>query len=230
MHRFFLFLAMIAMATLPAAGGEAKGVDWTATVRVMPTGAYVTGNPQARVKLVEYLSYTCPHCSHFAISGGPALRSDFIARGTTSVEMRHAVRDRLDFVATLLARCGGPARFGQTSHAIFANQPEWLDRGYRFEMAEGERIAKLSISEGAKLIMRGAGLDGLMRELGYSDAQLDKCLVDPVQQKLIGAMTKAAWDEAKIPGTPHFLINGKDVKDTVTWADLAPKLQAAAGQ
>lgn len=229
MHRILLALAVLVMMALPA-NGQARDVDWTATVTVTPTGSYVTGNPKARVKLVEYLSYTCPHCSHFAISGGPALRSDFIAKGTTSVEIRHAVRDRLDFVATLLARCGGTAKFARTSHAIFANQPEWLDRGARFEMAEGERIGKLSIGEGAKLIARGAGLDGVMHDLGYTDAQIDKCVVDPAQQKIVGAMTKAAWEQAKIPGTPHFLINGKDAKDTVTWADLAPKLQAAVGK
>jgi protein-disulfide isomerase len=60
-------LAGIALAALPAADGAAqKGKaaaqrDWTQTVARTPEGGFRMGNPNAPVKLIEYLSFACPH-------------------------------------------------------------------------------------------------------------------------------------------------------------------------
>ena len=40
-----------------------KGGDWTTVVSATPEGGFVMGNPNAKVKLVEYGSMTCPHCA-----------------------------------------------------------------------------------------------------------------------------------------------------------------------
>jgi hypothetical protein len=47
------------------------------------------GNPRnAPVKLVEYISYTCPHCAHFEAESDAQLRIGFIATGKGSIEVR----------------------------------------------------------------------------------------------------------------------------------------------
>ena len=38
---------------------------WDRTVNLTADGFPVLGNPAARVKLVEFISYTCPHCADF---------------------------------------------------------------------------------------------------------------------------------------------------------------------
>jgi protein-disulfide isomerase len=97
--------------------------DWTRTVTTTAAGAYVLGKPDAKVRLVEYLSYTCPHCAHFTAEAAAPLTRDYIAKGLVSYEIRNAVRDHFDFVAALLARCGGPAKFFGNTEVIMAAQP-----------------------------------------------------------------------------------------------------------
>lgn len=202
-------------------------IDWTRKVTMTPTGAFVMGNPAARVKLVEYVSYTCPHCAHYVAESKEAMRQQFIAKGGTSIELRHAVRDRLDFIATLLARCGGAARFFGTSEAIFAAQNDWIDKGASYEQANGEKLNAMPRDEGLKLEARASGLAAIVEARGVTPAQIDKCLTDAAQQKLIGDMTDQAWNGARIPGTPAFAINGTIVADAASWAALKPALVAA---
>ena len=41
----------------------AAGRDWSAVVNRTTAGGFIMGNPDAKVKLVEYGSMTCPHCA-----------------------------------------------------------------------------------------------------------------------------------------------------------------------
>ena len=44
--------------------------DWSTVVSKTPEGGFVMGNPNAKVKLVEFGSLTCPHCAEFEEQGG----------------------------------------------------------------------------------------------------------------------------------------------------------------
>jgi protein-disulfide isomerase len=46
-----------------------QGGDWTQVVTQTPEGGMLMGNPNAKVKLVEYGSLTCPHCREFDETG-----------------------------------------------------------------------------------------------------------------------------------------------------------------
>lgn len=223
MHR----LLVLGLAALGLVAAAPKGVDWTKHVVATPAGAYVMGNPDAKVKLVEYLSYTCPHCAHFTGEAAAPLKARFVAKGGTSVELRHAVRDRFDFAAALLARCGGAKSFFRNSEAILAHQMQWMEAGARFEAEKGASLAELSPSEALKAYARGAGLADLMKTFGYSDAQLDQCLADEGQQKQVIGMAREAWTVEHIPGTPSFSINGRRVDGATSWAALEQALRTA---
>lgn len=202
--------------------------NWGARVGALPGGSYVFGNPAAKAKLVEYLSYTCPHCAHFVEEASATLRRDYLASGTTSVEVRHALRDPMDLTAALLARCDGPGRFLGHSEAIFAAQSSWFAKGVAFHSANAERLKGLPISQTLAEYAKGTGLDALMRGRGLAQARIDACLADKKQQDLLAGMAQEAWSQRKIPGTPAFLINGTLVPQTNDWAALKPKLDAAA--
>ncbi|MET0251779.1 MAG: thioredoxin domain-containing protein, partial [Novosphingobium sp.] len=107
-----------------AAAGPVK--TWNTTVTVTPAGTHVLGNPQARVKLVEHISYTCPHCAHFEQQADAPLRLTFIASGTGSIEVRHYVRDPVDMTVTLLTNCGPPAKFFLNHTAFLRSQAKWI--------------------------------------------------------------------------------------------------------
>lgn len=208
----------------------AAAPNWVASVRVQPAnGAFLMGNPAAKVKLVEYLSYTCSHCAEFTGEAKVALKRDHVAKGTVSVELRNAVRDRFDFAAALLARCGGPAKFFGNTEAIFAAQATWLGKAGAVEQANADKLAKLPIDDSLKLIARGVGLDAIMKTRGFTSAQVDACLIDKAAQDRIVKMTNEAWNVRKINGTPAFLINGTATSGVGHWNQLEPLLRRAAG-
>lgn len=205
----------------------ATAPNWISSVRVQPNGAFIMGKPAAPVKLVEYLSYTCSHCAHFTGEASAPLKANYITKGLASVEVRNAVRDRYDFTAALLARCGGPARFFGNSEALFATQAMWLGKASEFETANADQLGKLAMNESLKAIARGVGLDAIMKARGFTPVQIDACLSDAAAQKQVVAMTNEAWSIRKINGTPSFLINGTAYEGPGTWAGVEGGLKTA---
>lgn len=205
--------ALLAAAAL-IAGAKA---DWTSTARQTPEGTFVLGNPAAPQKLVEYASYTCNHCATFAGEAAAPLEAA-VASGKVSVEFRHALRDPLDLAAAVLARCAGPARFFAASNAIFAAQDALFDKAEKVVPPAGaDPVAA------AKAYAAGSGLLPIVARHGVTPARAEQCLSDRAEYGRLRAMTDEAWGQRKIPGTPHFLINGAPV-DANSWAALAPRL------
>lgn len=219
-----LFLIAIAILSI---GAAPPSPNWTSKVNLAPNGAFVMGNPAAKAKLVEYLSYTCSHCAEFTADAAVPLKRDYVAKGLVSVEFRNAVRDRLDFTAALLARCGGPRQFFAISDQLMASQSVWLGKAQAFSEANGERLEKLPINEGLKLIARGLGFDAIMKARGISPADMDACLTNKAAQDKIAGMTNEAWGSRKIQGTPSFLINDTLVSAPGKWAMIEPELKTA---
>jgi protein-disulfide isomerase len=218
-----VLLALIAVLTVAA-----SSPDWATTVTRAPNGAYVLGNPKAKVRFVEYLSYSCPHCAHFTGEAAAPIRAGFVSNGTVSVELRNAVRDRYDFTAALLARCGGPSRFFRNSEALFGAQEGLLIKATAFE-ASNAIPQNAPIDEALKATAKGAGLTEFMAARGFTPVQVDACLVDKASQAVVVGLTKDAWEIRKIPGTPTFLINDK-IAVASTWVQVKAKLSAAVAQ
>lgn len=219
-----LFLIAVAALSIGAAPPPPK---WASTVNLAPNGAFVMGNPAAKAKLVEYLSYTCSHCAEFNAEAAVPLKRDYVAKGLVSVEFRNAVRDRLDFTAALLARCGGPRQFFAISDQLMATQSVWLAKAQTFSEANGEKLEKMPINEGLKLIARGLGFDAIMKARGFTLTEMDTCLTNKAAQDKIAGMTNEAWGSRKIQGTPSFLINDSIVVAPGKWAMIEPELKTA---
>lgn len=219
-----LLLALLLAPLLSGAAPAAR--DWTSSVARTAQGAYVIGNPGAKVKLVEYLSYTCSHCAHFAESSARVLKG-FVKSGSTRVEIRHAVRDKVDLAATVVAQCAGPAQFWATSEAIFAAQADWHDRGHRFEQVNARRMALYPEPAQLRAIADGSGLSEIGRAHGLTDAAITACFADEAALLRFAAMSGAAF--ARISGTPSFELNGQLV-EKADWAALEAKLRAAGAK
>ena len=150
----------------------------------------VLGNPDAAVEVIEYASYTCPHCANFHASAWPQLKADYIDTGKIKFVYREVYFDRFGLWASMIARCGGEMRFWGITDLIYERQREWI--------AGGSDPAL--IVENLRKIGKTAGLD---------DAALDACMSDgETAQNLV------AWYESNskadgITGTPSFIINGE---------------------
>jgi protein-disulfide isomerase len=215
-----VLLALVAFATVGAAP-----VDWTKMVTRMPNGAYVLGNPKAKVRLVEYLSYSCPHCAHYTAESAVPLKTKYVAKGSVAVELRNAVRDRYDFAAALLARCGGPTKFFAQSEALFAAQETMMAKAQAFEASnpQPDDAPTNAVLTG---MANGSGMIALMAAQGVPAAAANACLTSKAEQDIVLAMTKDAWEVRKLQFTPAFFLNGRNAGPN-GWATLEPKLRAA---
>lgn len=214
---------LLATAAVALAVAAAPAVDWTKRVTQTPQGAFVLGNPAAKTRLAEYVSYTCDHCATFANEASAPLKSR-VAKGGTAVEVRHAVRDPIDLAATLLARCTGPARFFAAHEKLFATQGQWFPQGVRYAQANQAALEKAPPAERLQRLAKGAGLGGV---LGLSEAQANACLANEAAHKPVLAMTDEAWRTRSIPGTPYFLVNGAGADGVASWAALEPRLTSS---
>lgn len=219
-----LILALFGLVLTTAA---APTRDWTQVVAKTPAGAFVIGNPAARVKLVEYASYTCPHCAAFAKESEPVLKAQMIRSGSTSLEFRNLLRDRLDLAAAVLARCTGTGGFAGTNAAIFGAQNQWLERGYMFQEANAARLQMYPPLAQLRAYADGAGLTALVEARGLSAKAVDACFADQAEVDRIVAISSGV--PAGVLGTPAFLVNGKLVPGA-SWSAIEPALRAAGAK
>ena len=214
--------AVMGAAVLTAAAPPAR--DWTKTVVATPEGGHAVGNPAARVRLVEYASYTCSHCADFSQASKPAL-SRLVRSGSTRFELRHLVRDGFDLSAVIVARCGGPRRFAVLSDAIFASQGTWLPRGVAFARTNEATLRAAPPAKQLRALANGSGLLAIGRAQGLTDQRLDACFADAAA---IDRLTKLTVPP-EVRGTPAFFINGRFVA-AADWAALQPALAAAGAR
>ena len=213
-----LLLTLLALLSL----GAGKPIEWAKSVSRTPAGSYVIGNPAAKVRLVEFMSYTCPHCGLFAAEGTPALMRDYVARGLVAFEIRNAVRDPLDLAAAIATRCGPAKGFPGNHEAVFAAQAELFRKAAGFNPTP---TAKDPVA-GMKALSQTTGLTTLMAKRGVAPTVLNACFASKGAQTPIIAMTNDAWNTRKISGTPAFFINGNAI-DANTWEGIEPRLRDA---
>lgn len=215
-------LSLAASARLTAA---APARDWSKIAIRTPDGTFVQGNPNAKIKLVEILSLTCPHCAHFEGEAIAPLTAKYIRPGLVSYEVRHMVRDSFDMVASLLARCAGPAAFFTVTPALFAQQARWIDQAGRYGESNPP-LEGMSPAQQLRALAHGAGLDAFFRSRGLAPARADACLADAGAQAVLAGMTERVSRLPGFAGTPSVLINGTMI-GTVDWADLDRQLASA---
>lgn len=216
-------------AAVPSAAAvkAPAGTDWISTVTKTAEGGFLIGNPDAKVKLVEYLSLTCPHCAEFGQTAFTPLRDKYIQKGTVSLEIRNYVRDPIDVTASLIARCNGTGPFLPLTEQLFAYQAAMFDRAGKLTQADQQRISALPQEQQFGALAPLVGLDEFARQHGINDAKLKTCLGDKAALDELVAIQKKANDQLKILGTPTFFINDKMLDATGTWEQLEPQLVAA---
>lgn len=223
----FLLLVTAAGATAPALAAPQR--DWTRTVVATPAGGFQIGNPRAKVKLIEYASFTCPHCAHFAEKGMPLLLQNYVRRGKVSFELRNFVRDPYDLAAALLSRCARPRQYFPFTHQIFATQKAWIGRFGDLSASESDALNALPQSAKLTRISAIAGFNTLAAKFGVGPARAKACLADEKAMARIAEIRREAISRYTLTGTPSFVINGKKADGVGGWTELEPLLRQAGG-
>jgi protein-disulfide isomerase len=203
------------------------GKQWTDVVRATPEGGMLMGNPDAPVKLVEYASFTCPHCMHFEETGAEPLKAKYISTGKVSWEFRSFLIHGPDAPLTLLMNCRGPAPYFALAEQLYAAQDEFMKKIVAMPPAQQQAVVAMPPVQQFKTLMDVGGLYGFFAARGLPRAQADACLSD---QKAIDTMTaqQTKIQQDGINQTPTFVINGQQ-QQAATWEQLDPLLAQAVG-
>jgi protein-disulfide isomerase len=212
------------MLALPAQAQPKK--DWNSVVSATPEGGILVGNPAAKVRLLEFASFTCSHCKTFHDEGVPALKP-LIASGKLAFERRSFVRNGPDFAASLLAGCLPTQGALAMSNALFSEQTAWFEPFTKIAPADGRAVGALPPEKQPVRLAELAGLDGWAAKRGLPLDKGRACLADKAAQDKLLAIRTEAIDRYKLEGTPTFVINGATVAGAYDWAALQPKLMAA---
>ncbi|MDC8754596.1 thioredoxin domain-containing protein [Erythrobacter sp. sf7] len=198
--------------------------NWQAVVTRTERG-HLIGNPDADTRLIEFVSYTCGHCAHFAVQGEPALDLTLLMPGKMAVEVRPVLRNALDLTVSLLAQCGDPAGFKDRHRAFMYAQDKWLAKftsAPQSQQAIWARADKASRMNAASAL----GLADMLIKRGQSAAEVNACIMDDAAaQKLIDNGTADRLD-FDIQGTPSFALDGKLLNQVHNWDALYPVLSA----
>jgi protein-disulfide isomerase len=220
----FIRLAVIAIAALASVAAAPRG-DWTTTINPGPGGSHVLGNPNAKVKLTEFISYTCPHCAHFHQESETPLLVGYVLPGKVSVEVRHFLRDPIDLAAALTTNCGDPKKFFRNHHAILQNQDKWMAVMGTASKVQQSRWTNGPFGARMRAIAADFGFYRLMEQRGYDRVALDRCLADEAMARKLTAQTREAAN-AGVEGTPSFMLDGNLLAGTYDWKSLSTQLDA----
>jgi protein-disulfide isomerase len=215
----------VAAATVAAP----KDGDWSKIVTKTADGGFLMGNPDAKVKLVEFGSLTCHYCADFEEQGGKPLVDNYVKKGRVSWEFRNYVRDQFDMAATLLARCGGEASFFGLTRKMFADQRDWIARIQAADPAKAKVLETTPPAQRFSAIADLAGLKQYVTMRGVPRARAEQCLTNEAEINQLVQMNSDASSAYGITGTPSFVINGASPAFTGTWETVEPKLKEALG-
>lgn len=148
----------------------------------------VQGNPDAAVTVMEFASFTCPHCANFHAGVYRQLKEAYIDTGLIRFVYREVYFDAYGLWAALVARCGGEMRYFGVVDMLYAEQSQWA-RG-----ADGGAVAD--------------SLRRIGRRAGMSDDELNACLTDRDMAMAMMQVYQEGATEFGVRSTPSFVING----------------------
>lgn len=190
---------------------------------VATDGGHRIGNPEAEVKLVEFMSYTCSHCADFARTGDGAIKLLYVPTGKVSYEIRHLIRDPIDMTAALAAQCGDPGRFMGNHEALMFKHDKWMATVRKATQAQTARWRFGSIGSRMQAIASDLDFYEIMEGRGYSRSELDQCLTDEAKAREIASQSSADIEQYGLQGTPTFIMSGQKL-DAHDWPTLQPHL------
>lgn len=166
------------------------------------------GDENAPVTVIEYASFTCPHCKRFHETVFSQVKANYIDTGKIRFVMREVYFDKYGLWAAMVARCAGPERYFGVADMLFTQQSDWAHAE-----TEGEIVDKLY---------------SIGRQAGLTNDELDTCLQDGAFAQALVERYQQTATEDEITGTPSFIINGKKVSN-MAYEPFAEILDAELG-
>lgn len=168
---------------LPESSGN---VDMAAVLKPGPLPDRALGDANAPVKIVEYMSMTCPHCAHFHNTTFEEIKKKYIDTGKVYFIIREFPFDPRAAAAFMLARCAPEQQYYPFVSMLFKQQQTWAT-------AQDARAALLQMSKLA----------------GFSQETFEACLTNQKLLDDVNETMQRGATEFGVNSTPTFIINGK---------------------
>ena len=167
------------------------------------------GDPEAPVEVIEYASYTCPHCATFHQNVLPQLEEDYIDPGKVHFTYREVYFDKYGMWASMIARCGGEERFFGITDLLYEAQSDWSRAGS--DVAVANELRKIG------------------RLAGLGEERIEACLNDADKLRALVGWYQENATEHGIRSTPSFVIDG-ETYDNMSYADFSDLLDEKLGE
>ena len=192
--------AGVYVATRPSSPGPvptavAQTTDKASLLNVQPTD-HVLGDPKAPITMIEYASFTCPHCAHFSVAILPEVKKKWVDTGKVKLIYRDFPLDQTALKAAQLAECAAKDRYFGVVDMIFATQQNWA--------TASDPIAELAKS---------------LRIAGMGDAEVKACLANDAMANAVIADYRGG-ETLGVNSTPTLFINGEQFKGARTVEEL----------
>lgn len=210
-----------------ADAGTEVAQDWTSVVTETPEGGFRMGNPDAKVHLIEYASFTCNHCRDFHAESVQHLQPEYVRTGKVSYELRPFMLNIYDFAVSQLAMCQGADKFFRWTDELFSNQDGWIEPFTKLTEADIKPLQNLSMGRQIQGLARAGQLNVFAAQRGIPGAEFDACVSNETAIDALAKRQQESIQTYRIEGTPTFVLNGKKVDNATSWEQLRPHLDKA---
>tara|TARA_Y100000590_G_scaffold194656_1_gene221135 strand:+ start:305 stop:928 length:624 start_codon:yes stop_codon:yes gene_type:complete len=165
----------------------------------------VIGSNEATVKIKVFSSLTCPHCANFHINVVSKIKKEFVETGKVQIIFIDFPLDQGAFNASKILHCLEQKKQIKFLDIIYETQNKWT---------EGSNINDINNN-----------LKKIVKNLGISSMQFDKCLLDQVISDKILTDRIEANNKYSINSTPTIIINEKKLEGSASFKNIKKKIE-----
>ena len=165
----------------------------------------VLGSDKAIVKIKVFSSLTCPHCANFHIKIVPEIKREYIDTGQVQLIFIDFPLDQGAFNASKLLHCLDKKKQIAFLDIIYETQAKWTNASNVNDINKN--------------------LKKIVKNLGISSVQFDKCLIDEgISDKILNGRIDANR-KYSINSTPTIVINEKKLEGSVSFKNIKKRIE-----
>jgi len=165
----------------------------------------VLGSDKAIVKIKVFSSLTCPHCANFHIKIVPKIKKEYVDTGKVQLIFIDFPLDQGAFNASKLLHCLDKKKQIAFLDIIYETQTKWTNASNLNDINKN--------------------LKKIVKNLGISSVQFDKCLIDEdISDKILNGRIDANR-KYSINSTPTIVINEKKLEGSVSFKNIKKKIE-----
>ena len=163
------------------------------------------GSYNAIVKIKIFSSLTCPHCANFHMKVVSEIKKNFVESGKVQLIFIDFPLDQAAFNASKLLHCIDQKKQMDFLDTIYETQDKWT---------KGSSIEEIN-----------KNLKKIVKNLGITSDQFDKCLIDEaISDKILNGRIEAN-QKYTINSTPTIIINEKKLEGSASFKNIKKKIE-----